>query len=234
MRGAERHLDVAQECIEEASEKEFMTVDTPLDCWALGALAFWILSGENPFKSSNIYTTMDRIVEGRWRMGEEFAWVSRGAKEVVSCLLTQNPRDRMDAESCLQHPWIQGSGAKEEELHTAKTRFRRYQAVQRFKWAIRSVTATNRMANARFTVSGVHVVSAREAPLTDYPRDLVTDNERTTEDSRVGENEAIHANGAKAIRGFNLRRRLRRAILTALATNRLQRLQLGGDATARD
>ncbi|XP_068706499.1 uncharacterized protein [Montipora foliosa] len=80
------------------------------DMWAIGVVAYMMLSGESPFLSESEEDTFRRITEGRWEFSDVFDYVSKEAKDFITRLLMKEPRKRMTADQCLEHDWIKSPG----------------------------------------------------------------------------------------------------------------------------
>lgn len=80
------------------------------DMWAIGVVAYMMLSGESPFLSDSEEDTFRRITEGRWEFSDVFDYVSKEAKDFITRLLMKEPRKRMTADQCLEHDWIKSPG----------------------------------------------------------------------------------------------------------------------------
>lgn len=83
------------------------------DVWALGCVLFEMLSGAQAFpvkEHDNESKFYGRIIAGQYSFNTS-AWkhISEQAKDLVSNLLTVDPKKRLSATEALQHPWITGS-----------------------------------------------------------------------------------------------------------------------------
>jgi serine/threonine protein kinase len=74
-----------------------------VDIWALGVLAYQILSGELPWRSDEI----GAIVNGEYSFDSE-VWgeISDLAQDFIMCLLVVDPFQRPRAEDALTHAWF--------------------------------------------------------------------------------------------------------------------------------
>ncbi|CAG5892236.1 unnamed protein product [Menidia menidia] len=81
------------------------------DLWALGVVAYVLLSGASPFLDESPEETCLNIVRLDFSFPPElFGGVSGGARGFVSLLLRADPGRRPPARLCLQEPWLQGGG----------------------------------------------------------------------------------------------------------------------------
>ena len=90
------------------------------DMWSIGAIAYMLLSGINPFWgpprpmpwSKRRKVMIDRIMRGQYtRMtGPKWDGISPQAKDFCACLLQMDPDDRPTAKEALQSEWIQQEG----------------------------------------------------------------------------------------------------------------------------
>lgn len=82
-----------------------------IDIWALGVIAYVLLSGSLPFFHGVLHKLYRQIVE-RDLSFPESAWksVSKGALDFILRMLQVRAGDRLTAEQALMHPWLRGTG----------------------------------------------------------------------------------------------------------------------------
>ncbi|KAJ1643298.1 Calcium/calmodulin-dependent protein kinase type I [Coemansia asiatica] len=83
----------------------------PVDMWAVGVIALFVLTGVNPFQGAGGQkTVLNRfslrgMLDHVWRRCSEML-VSPAARDFVEGLLRFDPSCRMTAEQALRHPWL--------------------------------------------------------------------------------------------------------------------------------
>ena len=82
-----------------------------LDMWALGCIAFILLTGTHPFDvegNTKEDVLIDRISKHSEISFDAQSWknISEDAKNVIQKLMHQNPKERMSARDLLSHSWI--------------------------------------------------------------------------------------------------------------------------------
>jgi calcium-dependent protein kinase len=86
--------------------------DERCDVWAIGVIAFLLLSGDPPFGGCGgpepLMLVRSNILKGYFRFEPEDVWanVSSLAKEFIKLLLKVDPKDRPTAQTAQQHPWV--------------------------------------------------------------------------------------------------------------------------------
>lgn len=86
-----------------------------VDMWALGCVLYTILCGFPPFYDESIETLTQKVAKGQYTFLSPW-WdeISKGAKDLVSHLLTVDPEKRYTIDQFLAHPWITQSSEPTE------------------------------------------------------------------------------------------------------------------------
>jgi len=92
-----------------------VSYDQSVDMWSIGIIIYILLTGCFPFWSENVQTLYQKIMNGAYRWPTKPV-VSDSAKDLVRRLLEKDPKKRMTAAECLEHPWIIGVGAPSAAL----------------------------------------------------------------------------------------------------------------------
>ncbi|XP_078796302.1 kalirin isoform X1 [Oryzias latipes] len=88
-------------------------VSLATDMWSVAVLAYVMLSGVSPFLDESPEETCINICRLDFCFPDEyFSGVSQAARDFVSSGLQQDPRKRLSATSCLQHPWVGRGGTQ--------------------------------------------------------------------------------------------------------------------------
>ncbi|XP_055737238.1 serine/threonine-protein kinase H1-like [Salvelinus fontinalis] len=84
-----------------------MPYSCQVDMWALGVIAYILLSGSMPFEDDSRPRLYRAILRGRYSFhGEPWPSVSNLAKDFIECLLGVDPSSRLTAIQALHHPWV--------------------------------------------------------------------------------------------------------------------------------
>ncbi|KAJ8066246.1 hypothetical protein OCU04_005328 [Sclerotinia nivalis] len=80
-----------------------------VDMWALGCVLYTLLCGFPPFYDESIQVLTEKVARGQYTFLSPW-WddISKSAQDLVSHLLTVDPKKRYTIEQFLQHPWIRG------------------------------------------------------------------------------------------------------------------------------
>ncbi|XP_049419297.1 serine/threonine-protein kinase 33 isoform X2 [Epinephelus fuscoguttatus] len=80
------------------------------DVWSIGVIMFMLLCGEPPFKATSQSDLRQEIMNNNKVKYTQPIWatVSHAAKNILTCLLKQDPAYRMSANELLETPWITG------------------------------------------------------------------------------------------------------------------------------
>ncbi|XP_061878149.1 serine/threonine-protein kinase H1-like [Entelurus aequoreus] len=78
-----------------------------VDMWAVGVIAYIVLSGSMPFEDDSRRRLYRSILRGKYSFhGEPWPSVSKPAKDFIRGLLEPDPARRPSAERALRHPWV--------------------------------------------------------------------------------------------------------------------------------
>ncbi|CAH1969101.1 unnamed protein product [Acanthoscelides obtectus] len=92
------------------------------DMWAVGVLAYVLLSGLSPFAGENDIETLKNVKACDWDFDEEaFAHISEEGKDFIRRLLIKTKEKRMTAQECLVHSWLTGDHShRTKEIEQSK------------------------------------------------------------------------------------------------------------------
>ncbi|KAA0193198.1 Myosin light chain kinase smooth muscle, partial [Fasciolopsis buskii] len=116
------------------------------DMWSVGVICYVMLSGLSPFMGDSQGETMANILRVTYDFNyPEFAEISEDARNFIRRLLVKDPRKRMTASECLQHPWIKKKQHVKRKGTVSKKRLKHF--VYRRKWqkAVNAIIALQRM-----------------------------------------------------------------------------------------
>jgi len=99
--------------------------DCPSDIWSVGCILFLLLGSYFPFddEETNEDQIFERTRNGIYNFYPEFwSTISKGAKDLVSMMLTVNPNKRISANAALEHEWVnmRDSALDKKELNIEK------------------------------------------------------------------------------------------------------------------
>ncbi|KAJ3662886.1 hypothetical protein Zmor_007204 [Zophobas morio] len=138
------------------------------DMWSLGVICYVLLSGLSPFMGDNDAETFANITRADYDFEDEaFNTVSQHARDFIGALLVKRKDDRLSAEQCLKHIWLDPENHKSTVvLSTDKLK----KFIIRRKWQKtgNAIRALGRMA----TLSASRRNSANSNPNT--PRASIT------------------------------------------------------------
>jgi hypothetical protein len=92
-----------------------MNYGRPVDMWAVGVIAYVLLSGTYPFPGSSNSEVVDKITQLKYEFPEAvWGGVSLGARDFISKLLVYDQTKRLTAHDALRHVWVQ-TGMSEDD-----------------------------------------------------------------------------------------------------------------------
>ncbi|XP_063927246.1 phosphorylase b kinase gamma catalytic chain, skeletal muscle/heart isoform isoform X4 [Zophobas morio] len=126
-----------------------------VDVWACGVIMYTLLVGCPPFWHRKQMIMLRNIMEGKYSFtSPEWADISEPPKDLIRRLLVVDPKQRITLEDALAHPFF----------HTMKLQQRKFQARQKFQWAILVVRAMVRLQRIKFTPEPLSLETARTDP----------------------------------------------------------------------
>jgi calcium/calmodulin-dependent protein kinase I len=119
--------------------------------WSLGVIVYILLGGYPPFIEQNQRELFRRIRRAQYEFHPEY-WgqVSPEAKNLIRSLLTVKPSDRKTATDVIsKDPWMQMGVEKlaEQDLSVNLAEFKRFNAKRKFKAAVKTVMATQKLTS---------------------------------------------------------------------------------------
>ncbi|KAL7586720.1 calcium-dependent protein kinase 29 [Lactuca sativa] len=116
------------------------------DVWSAGVILYILLSGVPPFWGETEKVIFEEILEGKLDL-QSPPWpsISDGAKDLITKMLTRNPKKRISAHTALEHPWLKENGdASEQPIDSAVLiRMKQFRAMNKLKKLALKVIAEN-------------------------------------------------------------------------------------------
>jgi len=109
--------------------------DEKCDIWSCGVILYIFLCGYPPFNGESDTDIMKAVRKGTYDFPvEEWATVSKDAKDLVSSMLKYDPKQRLSAKDCLAHPWIKKYDALSDQKisQTALTKMKKFKVNKSF------------------------------------------------------------------------------------------------------
>lgn len=122
----------------------------PVDLWSLGVILYILLCGFPPFYHESTNALYKQIKKGQYDFPSPY-WdnISEHAKQLISGLLTVDPKKRFTPKEVLEHPWVSGGKASAKTIGGGHaTRLKLLQAKNTLRKCVRTIIAMQRFSNA--------------------------------------------------------------------------------------
>jgi calcium/calmodulin-dependent protein kinase I len=118
-----------------------------VDMWSLGVILYILLCGFPPFYHESTAALYKQIKKGQYTFPDPY-WseISKEAKDLVTKLLTVDPKKRITPAGVLQHEWVAGGATDKAFSKEHNQRFRLLQARRILRRGVRSIIAVNRFS----------------------------------------------------------------------------------------
>ncbi|KAG0235424.1 hypothetical protein BGX31_004238 [Mortierella sp. GBA43] len=73
------------------------------DIWSCGIILYALLAGHLPFDDENIRQLLNKVKAGKFHMPTD---IPSGARDLISRMLTVNPKRRITMQEVMMHPWF--------------------------------------------------------------------------------------------------------------------------------
>ncbi|XP_077988978.1 calcium/calmodulin-dependent protein kinase type IV-like [Glandiceps talaboti] len=118
-----------------------------VDMWSVGVITYILLCGFEPFYDERGDQHMfQKILRADFEfMSPWWDDISLNAKDLVSKLITLNPKRRLTVKQALQHPWVLGNAAKFRHMEVTQEKLKEFNAKRKLKAATQAVMIATRM-----------------------------------------------------------------------------------------
>jgi calcium-dependent protein kinase len=134
--------------------------DTQCDLWSCGVILYVLLCGYPPFDGDSNKDIFRAILKSKLEFDEE-EWgnISKEAKDLISKLLTKDPKERIKVDKALNHTWFkkwEEEKADINEFHTHYLqRLKSYRAPNRLQYEVLSFLMKNLDTSERVKIKEV-------------------------------------------------------------------------------
>jgi calcium/calmodulin-dependent protein kinase I len=119
--------------------------------WSVGVILYILLGGYPPFIDDNQRRLFRKIRKGQYEFHPEYwATISEDAKVLISHLLTVDASQRLSAREALNSNWIavvSDDQLTKHDMGTNLQNLRKFNGKRKFRAAVASVIAVNKMTN---------------------------------------------------------------------------------------
>lgn len=146
-------------------------VSTVTDMWAVGVLAYVLLSGLNPFTAETNQQMIDNISSAAYSYDDEsFKQVSVESLDFTDRLITKERKHRMTAAEALAHPWLTKPTEQISTRAIPTGRHKRYyQMMMKKEWNMAVSAARVASGGSLRSQRGVFVAKVKIAPFENGP-----------------------------------------------------------------
>ena len=82
------------------------------DIWSAGVTLYYMLAGIQPFKGGKIEELKEKILKGKYNPIND---ISKEANDLINRMLKLNPKERINVEGILKHPWLKNVDIKNRQ-----------------------------------------------------------------------------------------------------------------------
>jgi len=119
--------------------------DHMADMWSLGVINYILLCGRAPFEADTDPEIFSKVKTGEYTFDpENWNHISKDAKDLIDCLLTFDPTQRMTADTALRSAWISDLAPRAQLGRSGSMidNLKSFQSANHFKKAALQVVAT--------------------------------------------------------------------------------------------
>ena len=124
---------MAPEVVSAHVDESDVVVDASHDVWSAGAIAYLLLTGEQPFERGSTRETIQAVLDHQPPLlatpgAAVSTRLSADCVSLLALMLERDPAQRITAEEALAHPWLQKKGTCSAPLRSAHAALRVYLA----------------------------------------------------------------------------------------------------------
>ncbi|KAI8610309.1 CAMK/CAMK1 protein kinase [Chytriomyces sp. MP71] len=158
-----------------------------VDMWSIGVMTYFLLCGYTPFDAQGGRDDLEKILAGKYAFEPVEYWtdISLKAQDFIRRTILVDPSQRMTAEDALKHPWIleYAPGAIDQPAGRVPTKDllpdvkrRITGSTRRFKGAVDTLIAVNRMQGGSMRASAASLASANPMDVDYHPQEEKSDD----------------------------------------------------------
>ncbi|KAG5884433.1 hypothetical protein JTB14_024376 [Gonioctena quinquepunctata] len=171
------------------------------DMWSLGVICYVLLSGLSPFMGDNDSETFANITRADYDFEDEaFNTVSQNARDFIGALLVERKENRLSAEQCLKHVWLDPE-THQETVVLCTDKLKKFIIRRKWQKTGNAIRALGRMA----TLSASRRNSANSTPNT--PRTSLSGT-LIPRMSSVNEEDSLHRSISSATGNSSIKAKL--------------------------